>query len=78
MTNLLDVFQPRGIGAAVAAKCVVTANEAGDVYVVIPSFDLTHRWGPCPFMPKGTDEPQPDDEGLVVFDEEREPWLVVW
>jgi hypothetical protein len=75
MTNLADVFQPRGVGTPTAVQGYIAAVDGADVYAILPAFDTTHRWGPL----LGVEDASgvaPDDDCLVVFDEDREPWLV--
>lgn len=49
-----------------------------DVWVLIPSFDEEIMVGPCAWQPRGDLLPQVDDRCLVVFDENDEPWVVLW
>lgn len=76
MTNLADIFQPRGVGVPTAVGGYIAAIDGDDVFAILPAFDTTHRWGPL----LGVGDPSGlarDDVCLVIFDEEREPWLVV-
>jgi hypothetical protein len=49
------------------------------VQVIIPDFDAELRWGPCRWQAR--DEvsfPVVGDSCLVIFDNDREPWVVAW
>jgi collagen triple helix repeat protein len=54
------------------------ADAADDLYVIIPSFSVRQRWGPCYFAPKAGQLPERDDPCLVVFDEAGDPWVALW
>jgi microcystin-dependent protein len=75
MTDLVDIFEPRGMGAAVAAQAVIAEVDGNDVYVIIPSFDAANRWGPLYGVDDAAGLARGDDV-LVIFDEERQPWLM--
>lgn len=50
-----------------------------EVEVVIPAFSRRFRHGPCRFPNCNNGAlPVREDECLVVFDEEGDPWVVVW
>jgi hypothetical protein len=52
---------------------------AAGVEVILPQFSATQRWGPCPWLPRGTAQPQAGDRALVVFaDDGATPWVVQW
>lgn len=59
---------------AVEATVAEYVDAATGVYVTIPSFDVGQRFGPCRFVGPA---PARGDACLVVFDEEREPWVIV-
>src|SRR4051794_40417729 len=59
---------------AVEATVAEYVDEATGVYVTIPSFDAGQRFGPCRFVGPA---PVRGNACLVVFDEEREPWVIV-
>lgn len=70
-----------GPNTAWAAE-IASSPSNGEVYVKIPGFSSTLRFGPCPYMPKATsgapDEPSRGDDALVVFDDNNDPWVVCW
>lgn len=45
-----------------------------DLYVVVPEYDPHLRFGPCPFVGP---LPVRGDDCLVIFDDERQPWVVI-
>jgi hypothetical protein len=54
-------------------------NLSDPVYVVIPAFDKKHRFGPCRWQSRDdTTMPQRGDEALIIFDNNRIPWVVAW
>lgn len=60
----------------IAQDCTDFANE---VPVIIPDFDVTLQWGPCKWQSRNDITlPQKGDQCLIVFDNRREPWIVVW
>lgn len=58
-----------------AVKGEVAAYSAGDLFVVVPDYDPHVRFGPCEWI--GPKNPARGDRCLVVFDDEREPWVIV-
>jgi hypothetical protein len=63
-----------------ALSCFVTrapASQAERVGVVIPSFD-GQQVEECRWMLRFGSFPAEDDEGMVVYTEDGEPWLVAW
>jgi hypothetical protein len=58
------------------------ANDVGGddepVYVVIPAFDNSFRFGPCKWSTKVQLLPRRGDECLVVFDEKQRPYVIDW
>jgi hypothetical protein len=60
---------------AVAGVIATTlASEDDELFVVIPEYDPNVRFGPCPFTGP---LPTRGDDCLVIFDDERQPWVVV-
>ncbi len=60
-----------------------TATGLGvDVGVVIPTFDLNYRVGPCPWMPRVNADgyliPAKGDEALIALDEDGKAWIASW
>jgi hypothetical protein len=56
-------------------KGEVAENDGGDLYVIVPEFDPQLRFGPCEWIgPTGAAR---GDLCLVLFDDEREPWVIV-
>lgn len=87
MTDIADLIKdPRGrdeqdpnLLRAVVATTPVDATET--VFVVIPSFDDVHRFGPCTYTPKILDPanyaiPEAGDSALVALNEKGEPVVV--
>lgn len=65
--------------AAVRGRIANTpAAEDDDLFVTIDVYDRQQRFGPCAFAPRGEDLPSRGDRCLVLFDELREPWVVLW
>lgn len=49
------------------------------IFVTIPAFDETQRWGPCRWQSRdGSSLPARGDSALVIFDERRECWITAW
>lgn len=47
--------------------------------VVLPDFDETLQWGPCMWQSRdAVSLPQKGDQCLVVFNNRREPVIVMW
>lgn len=68
---------------AYAAKINNTVSVDGDdIFVTIDGFDDgEHKWGPCPGWqqrPEVPHFPSKGDDALVVFDDNRIPWIVAW
>jgi hypothetical protein len=57
-----------------AVAGVVAEYDGDDLYVVVPEYDPHLRFGPCPFVGA---TPARDDDCLVIFDDERQPWVVL-
>jgi hypothetical protein len=66
--------------AGSAWTATIAGSPTGDgVEVILPHFSATQRWGPCPWQPRGTAQPQAGDRALVVFaDDGATPWVVQW
>jgi len=61
----------------------VIAKPAADmndfVYVVIPAFSRTMRFGPCRWQSRdATSLPARGDDCLVIFDNNKIPWVAAW
>jgi hypothetical protein len=56
-------------------KGTVAELDGTDLYVVVPEFDPTLRFGPCEWI--GAADTSRGDLCLVLFDDEREPWVIV-
>lgn len=66
-----------------AWRAIIATNAVqitDPVMVTIPAFDENLRWGPCPWMPRGNSItfPTRGDAALVMFDNERTPWIISW
>lgn len=49
------------------------------VPVILPDFDPTLQWGPCPWQSRdAVSLPAAGDPCLVVFDNQRRPWVITW
>lgn len=60
---------------AVAGVVATTlADEDEDLFVTIPEYDPQARFGPCPFVGP---LPTRGDDCLVIFDDERQPWVIL-
>jgi hypothetical protein len=63
--------------AAVIHKTVTAAGQ--DLYVTIPGIDPDVTWGPCRWeVHVGPAYPAKGDDALVMFDDDRTPWVVSW
>lgn len=51
-----------------------------EVTVIVPNYSGEHRHGPCRFpLSNGAGVlPVRGDDCLVAFDEDEDPWIVVW
>lgn len=76
---------PRNWGIPFSARFAADAVAIGDLLlIIIPSFgdsdssDLT--WGPCSWAPEwgAVTLPQKGDPCLVMFDDQRVPWVIRW
>lgn len=56
-------------------KGEVDELDGTDLYVVVPEYDPQLRFGPCEWI--GPASPARGDLCLVLFDDEREPWVIV-
>jgi hypothetical protein len=59
------------------------ANEDADLWVTVPSFHHSERWGPCPFAPRvnaaGAQAlPSSGDDCLVALDEHGNGYCILW
>lgn len=80
-----DVFPPmRNEASAFSAEVLDDATDVGDeVRVIVPGFDDGAEFhGPCRWAPRAGDDgpvyPTRGDHALVVFDDDRTPWIVAW
>jgi hypothetical protein len=49
------------------------------VYITIPDLDDSLKLGPCRWQPRdAVSLPAKGDDCLVILDNDREPWVVVW
>lgn len=81
MTDLADVFTTRKGEPGVLLEAEVVNSPADgndDLYVVIPSFDDSFKWGPALFMPKAGELPSAGDRALVGFSNENQVWVLAW
>lgn len=59
------------------------ASDTDDLYVTVPHYSQSERWGPCPFAPRvdaaGAQVlPSRDDDCLVALDENELSYVVLW
>ena len=59
------------------------AQSAADltdlVPVILPDFDPNQQWGPCRWQSRdAVSLPARGDACLVIFDNQRNPWIVAW
>lgn len=55
------------------------ASLTNKLYVTIPDLDPTLRVGPCRWQSRdAVSLPVRGDRCLVIFDNDREPWIVAW
>lgn len=59
------------------------SDDADDLFVTIPSYHHSERWGPAPFMPRvdsGGNQvlPSQGDECLVGLDEDGDSYVLIW
>lgn len=80
-----DLFPPaRPATRPWRAEVLDDANDVADtVRVLVYGIDDgEHAHGPCMWSPRAGDDgpvyPARGDPALVVFDDERTPWIVAW
>lgn len=63
-----------------SGKILDTAASFSDaVRVVIEDIDNEfHTYGPCEWIPRGSDMPVAGDSCVVVFDNQGQPWIACW
>jgi len=59
------------------------ANDTADLWVTVPTYSHSERWGPCPFAPRVNAAgnqvlPARDDDCLVALDENGLSYVVLW
>jgi len=58
---------------------IAPTSPSGRIWVVLPDLDPHIRVGPCRWQTRNdTDLPARGDDCLVIFDNDREPWVVTW
>jgi phage baseplate assembly protein W len=78
-TTPVEVDPSRPAPGSSWTATIAAPPTAAGVEVILPQFSATQRWGPCPWLPRGTAEPQAGDRALVVFaDNGATPWVVQW
>lgn len=65
------------------AHYAIIHTDPGDlsnrVYVILPDFDPSFKWGPCRWQSRDNlTRPQSGEECLVLFDNRGDPWVVAW
>src|SRR4051794_29938640 len=86
MPDLTELLPPKPVGDHAPpvklwdGTILDTATAAGDLLrVALPGADNSrHEHGPCPWMPRRTAMPTTGDRCLVAFDDDGNPWIVVW
>lgn len=76
MSSVLDQFGDGKPQSAKLALGVISRVSGLEVYVTVPSFALSHDFGPIRFA--GSLAPAVGDKVLVGFDEKGLPWIVSW
>lgn len=69
-----------GLNVPWAAEIATTPTDESDtLMVVIPDFHPRYQWGPCYWQHRGgVSLPTRGDKCLVIFDNNRRPWVVSW
>jgi hypothetical protein len=52
--------------------------EGDDIHVVIPGISRETKWGPVRWSAHGVDLPSKGDDALVIFDDNKIPWVADW
>jgi len=76
MTDLsqLIVGDQRTREAPPAVAGVVERVDGAGVFVTVPEYDPLLHFGPCPYSGNA---PAKGAECLVIFDDERQPWVMI-
>jgi hypothetical protein len=76
MSDLLDTFRADEPSATAVQGYIANdpVDEFDNLYAILPSFDAHQRWGPLLGAGNPTNYARGDD-CLVIFDEDRDPWL---
>lgn len=55
------------------------ASLSDMIWVILPDLDENIRIGPCRWQARDqVNLPQRDDDCLVIFDNDHQPWVVAW
>jgi len=74
--NLSRQSMPQVVDGVIATS---PASDSELVYVTIPSFDPSYRWGPAPWAPRGTARPVRGDRCVVLQSSPSQTiWVVGW
>lgn len=65
-----------GIWSATFAADVEDINDPA--FVIMESFDLQTKIGPCRWQTRGTNLPEKDMDCLVAYDEFEQPYVITW
>lgn len=72
---------PVGINGHFGLVSRAPADFAHSLFVTLPDFgsDQDLEWGPCRWQSRdATTLPAKGDQCLVLFDNNKEPWVVAW
>lgn len=77
-----DIYEEAGSHAFEGVWAATIAHTVGSMsamaYVTIPAFG-DEEWGPCRWQSRDSStKPQAGDPCVVVFDSDRQPWVVAW
>lgn len=82
MTVVRETLPPDQFEGQVAHYAIIgaTATDMADLLpVIIPEFDPHLLWGPCRWQSRDAISlPAKGNPCLVMFDNRRDPWIVVW
>jgi hypothetical protein len=82
MSSMKDVVRGqtpnRYNGALHAHFATSPSDEFEQARVVVPRMSVNLSIGPCPWGPLRSRLPKRGDRCLVLFDDNNEPWIVMW
>lgn len=81
MSAIRHDLPPAPVGqGAIAGYFSRNVDELLDeAFVILPTFDRNLEWGPCYWQSRDDFSlPGEGDPCLVIFDNDRRPWVVAW